>query len=125
LDFRPLNGSTRDGRLWQFGLTSNREEVLLLPFPDNLKQIFFQLLPDENSPFDVVLIHKILLTEKSFVLCSHILMQKINFGQMVRGEQPIGRGSFRHISETTASHWQKPGKHLLKIAFFVSFFGHC
>ena len=49
-----------------------------------MQQVFFKLLPDEHGPFDVVLIDQILLTEKHFVLGGDILMQNIDFGQMIR-----------------------------------------
>ena len=59
------------------------KELLLSTLCYDLKQIIFKLFSDEYGPLDVVFIDEVLLTEEDFVLCWDILMQDIDFCQMV------------------------------------------
>ena len=52
-------------------------------------EILFQLVSDQYSSFDVVLIDKILFTEKLFILSFGVLMKDVDFGQVIRGQQSI------------------------------------
>jgi len=75
-------------------LCSNDKEIFLLPLFDYLQQIVLQLLAYQHSPFDIVLVDEVLLTKESFILCFDVLMQQINFGQMVGCKHSVAGWTF-------------------------------
>ncbi len=89
-----------------------------------LQQVFFKLLPDEYGPFDVVLIDQILLTEKDFVLGGDILMQNIDFGQMVR--RYLLRSIHFVLSGNGSLHNRLVfSEYFIEASFSIAAFAHC